>query len=97
MEAKTTQLKGVDVDIIQAVNAQLSFFACSNVFFDAGINKDIRRYIYCKTLKVPPFEGSYGQQPAQWVDRFFAIKSAFAKLEKKQYDDLKNKSKRKIK
>ena len=74
--------KGKSFDISQSVNAQIPFFACRNVFLDKSINKDIERYIYCKELGIQPYKGSYGEQPALWVDRFFLIKSAFAKKEK---------------
>ena len=35
---------------------------------------------------MPPYEGSYDEQPAKWVRRSFAIKSAIAKKEKKDID-----------
>jgi hypothetical protein len=35
---------------------------------------------------VPPYEGDYGKQPALWVDKFFIIKEALAKYEKRIID-----------
>ena len=35
---------------------------------------------------MPPYEGSYDEQPAMWVRKSFAIKSAIAKKEKKDID-----------
>ena len=86
---------GMDVDIAQSIKAQIPFFACLNVLFDKSIYKDVQRYLYCEKLKVPPFKGIYGEQPAKWVDRFFKIKSAFAKLEKEAFDKAKAKAKMK--
>tara|TARA_R100001082_G_scaffold54207_1_gene29626 strand:- start:2783 stop:2911 length:129 start_codon:yes stop_codon:yes gene_type:complete len=36
---------------------------------------------------VPPYKGSYDEQPAKWVRRSFAIKSAIAKKEKKDINE----------
>jgi len=51
---------------------------------EKSIQRDIQRYVYCKDNNVPPYEGGYDKQPALWIDRYFTIKSAFAKLEKAQ-------------
>tara|TARA_R100000808_G_C2155003_1_gene166599 strand:- start:11388 stop:11816 length:429 start_codon:yes stop_codon:yes gene_type:complete len=86
---------GMDVDIAQSIKTQIPFFACLNILFDKSIYKDVQRYLYCEKLKVPPFKGTYGEQPAKWVDRFFKIKAAFAKMEKEVYDKAKAKVKTK--
>ena len=70
--------KGKEFDIATSINAQLPFFTCRNHIFD----KDIQRYVYCKDNNVPPYEGGYDKQPALWVDKYFLIKSAFAKKDK---------------
>ena len=71
-----------DCDISDSVYTQLPFFGCRNILFSKDIQIDIQRYIYCKELNVPPYEGGYGSQPFLWVERFFIIKSALAKYEK---------------
>ena len=78
--------KGKEFDVAQSINAQLPFFSCRNFFIDNEIQKDIQRYIYCKDNNVPPYEGSYDNQPALWVETYFIIKSAFAKKEKSMID-----------
>tara|TARA_R100001443_G_scaffold39447_1_gene52751 strand:+ start:2856 stop:3038 length:183 start_codon:yes stop_codon:yes gene_type:complete len=50
------------------------------------MQRDIQRYAYCTKTGVPPYSGSYGDQPALWVEKFFIIKNAFAKKERKQID-----------
>ena len=81
--------KGNEFSVSESINAQLPFFACKNKILDKQIEKDIQRYIYCKDLNVSPYEGSYGQQPALWVDKSILIKRALAKKEKVQIDKVK--------
>ena len=50
------------------------------------MQKDIERYIYSEQFGISPYPGSYGEQPAKWVDRAFIIKSALAKKQKDQID-----------
>ena len=78
--------KGKEFDVAQSINAQLPFFSCRNIFIDSKIQKDIERYVYCKDNNVPPYKGSYGEQPALWVETYFLIKSALAKKEKTMID-----------
>lgn len=78
--------KGKGFDIAKSVNAQLPFFTCNNLLLNREDQKDIARYIYCKEFGIQPYKGSYGEQPASWVDRAFVIKSALAKKEKEQID-----------
>ena len=78
--------QGREFDIAQSVVSQMPFFACMNIFFDNKIQKDIQRYIYCKEFGVPAYSGSYGEQPAKWVEKSFVIKNAFAKKEKDLID-----------
>ena len=66
--------------------SQLSFFCCPNVFYNKEIKKDVERYIYCQENNVTPYQGSYGEQPASWVDKYFSIKNAYAKKEQIQID-----------
>ena len=50
------------------------------------MQKNIERYVYCEQFGISPYPGSYGEQPAKWVDRAFTIKSTLAKKEKDQID-----------
>ena len=77
---------GKKFDVASSIAAQIPFFACYNVFIDKEIQKDIQRYIYCTQTGVSPYKGDYGDQPALWVDRFFIIKGAIAKNEKRIID-----------
>ena len=88
---ENNQKGGSEFDVAQSVNSQLPFFACRNILLDKEIQKDIKRYIYCKELGVSPYDGDYGKHPAKWVDRFFIIKNSFAKLEKQQISNSKRK------
>ena len=81
--AQVNQEQGKSFDIIESLVAQIPFFACSNQFMDTSLNTDIERYTYCEKFNIPPYEGSYDNQPAKWVRRAFAIREAFAKKEKK--------------
>jgi|TARA_B100000519_G_scaffold159282_1_gene140992 hypothetical protein len=71
----------------------MPFFACRNIFYSKSIQKDIQRYVYCKDLGTSPYEGSYNEHPAIWVEKYFIIKSSFAKLEKMQIDKAKQERK----
>ena len=53
----------------------------------------MNRYIYCTETGTPAFSGSYGEQPAKWVQYFFIIKNALAKKEKRKYDEMNRKAK----
>tara|TARA_Y100000817_G_scaffold154636_1_gene120835 strand:- start:47 stop:346 length:300 start_codon:yes stop_codon:yes gene_type:complete len=94
-EVEEHNKKGESFDVVQSVFAQLSFFACVNVFHDDNIYKNIQRYSYCKDMSVPPFEGDYGQQPALWVDTYFCIKHILAKKESQQLEKIKARNKSK--
>ena len=90
-ETKDTNNKtGKSFDIAHSLVAQIPFFAWNNIFFDRQINQDIEKYLYCEKFNVPPFKGSFEEQPAMWVKRTFAIKTAIAKKEKKDIDGRKN-------
>tara|TARA_Y100001938_G_C7873279_1_gene321352 strand:- start:173 stop:439 length:267 start_codon:yes stop_codon:yes gene_type:complete len=78
--------KGKEFDIAKSVNSQLPFFCCRNKILKNEYQKDIQRFIYCKEFGVPAYSGSYGQQPAKWVEKSFVIKNALAKKEKDLLD-----------
>ena len=88
--AQVNQEQGKSFDIIESLVAQIPFFACSNQFMDISLYTDIERYTYCEKFNIPPYEGSYDNQPAKWVRRAFAIRKALAKKEKKDIDVRKN-------
>ena len=77
---------GNNFDIGNSLINQIPFFACNNIFFDHNIQKDIEKYLYCEKFNVPPYKGAYEDQPAMWVRKTFAIKSAIAKKEKRDID-----------
>ena len=85
-EAKEYNEKGKEFDIAKSVNAQLPFFCCKNIVQSREHQKDIERYIYSEQFGISPYPGSYGEQPAKWVDRAFIIKNALAKKQKDQID-----------
>ena len=85
-ETKDYNEKGKEFDIAKSVNAQLPFFCCRNIIQSREYQKDIERYVYSEQFGVPPYQGSYGEQPAKWVDRAFIIKNVFAKKQKDQID-----------
>ena len=74
--------KGKEFDIAESVKAQLPFFCCWNIVYDKYKQRDIKRYIYCEQFNVPPYSGSFDDQPATWIDKSFIIKNALAKLNK---------------
>ena len=41
--------------------------------------KLLNKYLYCTETGTPAHSGSYGEQPARWVQYFFIIKNAMAK------------------
>ena len=62
------------------------FFCCKNIVQSREHQKDIERYIYCEQFGISPYPGSYGEQPAKWVDKAFIIKNTLAKKQKDQID-----------
>lgn len=78
--------EGKEFDVGQSIKAQLPFFCCPNNILDKRLQRDIQRYIYCEQFGISPYRGSYGEQPARWVDKAFVIKKALAEKEKEQID-----------
>ena len=85
-EAKEFNEKGKSFDVAKSINAQLPFFCCKNIVHSREHQKDIERYIYCEQFGISPYQGSYGDQPAKWVDKAFIIKNALAKKQKDTID-----------
>lgn len=78
-EVNSTQ--GRDFDIAGSVLSQAAFFACTNIFIDNDIQRDLQRFIYCEKFGVQPYKGSFGDQPFEWVRKSFIIQKALAKKE----------------
>tara|TARA_X000001036_G_C20285508_1_gene646125 strand:- start:133 stop:438 length:306 start_codon:yes stop_codon:yes gene_type:complete len=85
-EIDSKNTKGNSYDKAYAISLQLPFFACSNVLLDQECQDDIERYIYSKRFSMPPYRGSYGDQPKKWVYKSFIINNA---LEVKKYQEQK--------
>ena len=66
----------------KSIATQIPFFACLNHVRDEKYMKLLNQYIYCTEAGVPAYSGSYGEQPARWVQYFFIIKNALAKKSK---------------
>ena len=90
-EVNENNAKGKEFDVAKSINAQLPFFTCRNHLYDKEIQRDVQRYIYCKEFGIAPYPGNYGEQPYEWVNRFYNIKNAFAKRESTQIEKIKNK------
>ena len=71
--------KGKEFDVAKSITAQLPFFACVNHVRDEKYMKLLNKYLYCTETGTPAHLGSYGEQPARWVQYFFIIKNAMAK------------------
>ena len=82
---ETNKETSQNFDLTSSLIAQLPFFVCPNQFYSRRISRDIERYSYCENTGVTPYKGTYGEQPADWVDRYFTIKAAYAKKESMMY------------
>jgi len=61
---------------------QVKFFSCVNNFIDPVYQADISKYIYSQNTSTQPYNGSYGEQPALWIEKYFTIKKCIAEMEK---------------
>jgi hypothetical protein len=84
---KTSERK---FELHQSIKSHLPFFACPNHFISREYQRDIQRYTYCKKMKVPPYEGSYGNQPKKWIDKCNVIEKMLNYVQSEQYNKLKN-------
>ena len=82
-ETEESNEKGNSFHIAESVMAQLPFFACKNIMLDKEAQKDIARYIYSKDFGISPYKGSYGEQPARWVEKTFLLKNLMQRQENK--------------
>ena len=74
--------KGNADDLAMDVYMQLPFFCRSVVLLDKNIQRDINRYVYAKELGIAPYPGSYGEQPAIWIEKQFLIKNMLTALKR---------------
>lgn len=79
---------GKNFDIANSVSVQLPFFSCPNIILEKEYQKDISQYLYCQDFNIPPFPGSYGQQPKKWVDKVNIIKLAINKKQEIQQNKM---------
>ena len=59
--------EGNSFNVAESVVTQLPFFACKNVLIDKQSQADISRYIYSQQFGIPPYKGSFGEQPSKFV------------------------------
>ena len=69
-------------DIAKSVISQIPFFTCINHIRNEKYLKLLTKYLYCTETNTPAYSGSYGEQPATWIEYFFIIKNALAKKER---------------
>ena len=68
-----------EFDVGKSIASQIPFFTCFNHIRDEKYLKLLNKYLYCTETGTPAYNGSYGEQPARWVQYFFIIKNAMAK------------------
>jgi len=86
-ETKTfNEQKGREFDVSKSILAQLPFFTCINHIRDKKYLKLLNQYVYCTETGTPAYSGSYGEQPARWVEYFFIIKNALAKKQQQMHE-----------
>ena len=83
---------GKSFDIASSIKSQLPFFACSEAIYDKKCIEDLERYYYCKEFGVAPYEGTFAEQPHDWVEKYFIIRSTLIQKEKEAYAKTGNKS-----
>jgi len=75
---------GKQFNLHETIKSHMPFFACSNHFLSNECQKDIQRYLYCKKMNVPPYEGSYGMQPKKWISKCNIIENMLNYTQSKQ-------------
>ena len=68
-----------ECDVGKSIASQIPFFTCFNHIRDEKYIKLFNKYMYCTETGTPAHSGSYGEQPARWIQYFFIIKNAMAK------------------
>ncbi len=82
-ETEQANREGKSFNVAESIIAQFPFFACNNLILDKDAQKDIARYIYSKDFGISPYKGSYGEQPARWVEKTFIIKNLIERQKSK--------------
>ena len=72
-EVEQSNDEGSSFNIAESVMVQLPFFACKNIMLDRESQQDIARFMYSKQFNIPPYSGSYGEQPKKWVEKSFML------------------------
>ncbi len=85
--------KNKNFDVTMTVMTQIPFFTCINHLRDKKYLRLLNKYMYCTETGTPAYNGSYGEQPAKWVEYFFVIKNVLAKKEKQIRDKVERKAK----
>ena len=85
--------KGKEFDVAKSIATQIPFFACINHIQDMKYLKLVNQYLYCTETGTLAYPGTYGDQPARWVQYFFIIKSTLAKRQKMIQDKAKREAK----
>ena len=62
--------KGKEFDVVKSIASQIPFFTCFNHIRDEKYLKLLNKYLYCTETGTPAHKGSYGEQPARWVQYF---------------------------
>ena len=86
-ETKQEIEKGSNLHIAESVMAQLPFFACKDIMIDEKASKDISRFIYCREHGIPPYNGSYGEQPKKWIEKSFMLHNLIERRKAKVKQD----------
>ena len=83
---------GKEFDVVKSIASLIPFFTCFNHIRDEKYLKLLNKYLYCTETRTPAHSGSYGEQPARWVQYFFIIKNAMAKKQKMIQEKAKKKN-----
>ena len=86
-ETKELIKQGSNLNVAQAVMAQLPFFACRNIMLDMDAQKEIERFMYARQFKISPYKGSYGEQPKKWVQKSFILNNLVERQKAKAMKD----------
>ena len=86
-ETKELIKQGSNLNVAQAVMAQLPFFACKNIMLDMDAQKEIERFMYARQFKISPYKGSYGEQPKKWVQKSFILNNLVERQKAKAMKD----------
>ena len=82
-ETEQANYEGKSFNIAESVMEQLPFFACNNLILNKESQADIARFIYSRDFNIPPYKGSYGDQPSKWIEKSFTIKNLLERQKSK--------------